>query len=168
MAESDQKPTGYSTTSRNSTTSEWRIGPRSLHEFVGQSELVKRVGGMSDACRIKGTTFPHALLVGPPGIGRTTLAHIIARELGVTLHWANAENIERAADLATTLNGLEEGDVLLLQDFERLRRPVAQRLESAMRDFEFHIVVGEGSAARTIVQHEREDSAAPGGSCAAI
>ncbi len=127
-----------------------RIGPTKLGEFGGQSDLVKRVSGMIAACRTRGVVFPHALLIGPIGSGRTALAHVIAREMGVSLHSTNGDAIERATDLAAIVNNLEEGDVLLIENFGRLRRPAAQRLESAMREFEFHIVVGEGLGARAM------------------
>jgi Holliday junction resolvasome RuvABC ATP-dependent DNA helicase subunit len=122
----------------------------SLDEFVGQSDLVQRVRAMIATCRNKGVVFPHALLLGPAGSGRGTMAHAIARELGVSIHVVDAEKLERVPDLAAIVNNLEEGDVLLIQKLARLRLPVAQSLEPAMRAFEFRIEVGEGSGARTM------------------
>jgi Holliday junction resolvasome RuvABC ATP-dependent DNA helicase subunit len=121
-----------------------------LSEFVGQSDLINRIRTMVETCRTRKIHFPHALLVGPEGSGRTTIAHGIARELGVNLQIAVAEEIERAADLATILNNLEEHDILLIRRSNRLKQVVSRRLLPALRDFEFHIVVGEGLGARTM------------------
>lgn len=122
----------------------------SLSEFVGQSDLINRVRSMVETCRTRKIHFPHALLVGPEGSGRTTIAHGIARELGVNLHVAEAEDVERPADLATIVNNLEEHDLLLIRRLNRLKQAVGRRLLPALRDFEFHIVVGEGVGARTM------------------
>ena len=92
----------------------------------------------------------HVLFAGPPGLGKTSLAHIIARELGVNVHVTSGPAIERAADLAAIVNNLEEHDVLFIDEIHRLQRVVEERLYSAMEDFEFHIVVGEGMGARTM------------------
>ena len=90
------------------------------------------------------------LFAGPPGLGKTSLAHIIARELGVNVHVTSGPAIERAADLAAIVNNLEKHDVLFIDEIHRLQRVVEERLYSAMEDFEFHIVVGEGMGARTM------------------
>jgi Holliday junction DNA helicase RuvB len=126
------------------------LRPHSLDEFVGQSRN-KRVLGMSIvAARQRGEVLDHVLFAGPPGLGKTSLAHIIARELGVSVHVTSGPAIERAADLAAIVNNLEEGDVLFIDEIHRLQRPVEERLYSAMEDYEFHIVVGEGMGARTM------------------
>ena len=126
------------------------LRPRSLDEFVGQ-ERIKRILGMSIvAARQRGEVLDHVLFAGPPGLGKTSLAHIIARELGVSVHVTSGPAIERAADLAAIVNNLEEGDVLFIDEIHRLQRPVEERLYSAMEDYEFHIVVGEGMGARTM------------------
>jgi len=126
------------------------LRPQSLDEFVGQAR-VKRVLGMSiEAARLRREPLDHVLFAGPPGLGKTSLAHIIARELGVSVHVTSGPAVERAADLAAIVNNLEEGDVLFIDEIHRLQRPVEERLYAAMEDYEFHIVVGEGMGARTM------------------
>ncbi|HUO06303.1 MAG TPA: Holliday junction branch migration DNA helicase RuvB [Candidatus Binataceae bacterium] len=141
-------------TSRAATDDERRIDlalrPRALGEFIGQERLKKILGMSIEAARGRGESMDHVLLAGPPGLGKTSLAHIIARELGVNVHVTSGPAIERAADLAAILNNLEEGDVLFIDEIHRLQKPVEERLYSAMEDFEFHIVVGEGMGARTM------------------
>ncbi len=102
------------------------------------------------AARQRGETLDHVLFAGPPGLGKTSLAHIIAREMGVSVHVTSGPAIERAADLAAIVNNLEEGDILFIDEIHRLQRAVEERLYSAMEDYEFHIVVGEGMGARTM------------------
>ncbi len=126
------------------------FNPPPLSEFVGQSDLINRIRTMVKTCRTRKIHFPHALLVGPEGSARATIAHGIARELGVNLHLAVAEEIERASDLAAILNNLEEHDILLIRHTNRLKPVVSRRLLPALHDFEFQIVVGEGMGARTM------------------
>jgi holliday junction DNA helicase RuvB len=126
------------------------LRPPSLDEFIGQART-KRVLSMSIAAAgQRGEVLDHVLFAGPPGLGKTSLAHIIARELGVSVHVTSGPAVERAADLAAIINNLEEGDVLFIDEIHRLQRPVEERLYSAMEDYEFHIVVGEGMGARTM------------------
>jgi holliday junction DNA helicase RuvB len=126
------------------------LRPPSLDEFIGQART-KRVLSMSiEAARQRGEVLDHVLFAGPPGLGKTSLAHIIARELGVSVHVTSGPAVERAADLAAIINNLEQGDVLFIDEIHRLQRPVEERLYSAMEDYEFHIVVGEGMGARTM------------------
>jgi Holliday junction DNA helicase RuvB len=126
------------------------LRPRSLDDFIGQARTKKVLGMTITAARQRGEVLDHALFAGPPGLGKTSLAHIIARELGVNVHVTSGPAIERAADLAAIVNNLEKGDVLFIDEIHRLQRPVEERLYSAMEDYEFHIVVGEGMGARTM------------------
>ncbi len=122
--------------------------PRNLAEFVGQSELIGRLRTMVVTCRSREIPFPHTLLVGPHGSGRTTLAFTVASELGVNLHLVEADDCERSADLAAIVNNLDAHDLLLLRNVARLRQQISKRLAPALRDFEYHITVGEGMGAR--------------------
>ncbi len=129
---------------------DFSLRPRSLGEFVGQ-ERVKRILGMSiEAARQRAEPLDHVLFSGPPGLGKTSLAHIIARELGVNLRSTSGPAIERAGDLAAIVADLERGDVLFIDEIHRLARPVEEILYPAMEDFELNIVVGKGAGARSM------------------
>ena len=103
-----------------------------------------------EAARQRGEVLDHVLFSGPPGLGKTSLAHIIARELGVNMRSTSGPAIERAGDLAAIVSDLEEGDVLFIDEIHRLARPVEEMLYPAMEDFELNIVVGKGMGARTM------------------
>jgi holliday junction DNA helicase RuvB len=129
---------------------DFSLRPRTLEEFVGQ-ERVKRVLGMSiEAARARAEVLDHVLFAGPPGLGKTSLAHIIARELKVSVRTTSGPAIERAGDLAAIVADLEEGDVLFIDEIHRLARVVEEILYPAMEDFELNIVVGKGPSARSM------------------
>jgi Holliday junction DNA helicase RuvB len=126
------------------------LRPRTLDEFIGQ-DRTKRVLRISiDAARQRADVLDHVLFSSPPGLGKTSLAHIIARELGVNLRSTSGPAIERAGDLAAIVNDLERGDVLFIDEIHRLSRAVEEILYPAMEDFELNIVVGRGPGARSM------------------
>jgi holliday junction DNA helicase RuvB len=126
------------------------LRPRQLSDFVGQRELKEHLAIVLEAARRRGQAADHLLFAGPPGLGKTTLAAIIAVEMGVTLHVTSGPALERAGDLAAILTKLEEGDVLFIDEIHRLSRSVEEILYPAMEDFQLDIVVGKGPAASSI------------------
>ena len=126
------------------------LRPRSLEEFVGQSELKGHLDVLLGAARKRREPVDHLLFAGPPGLGKTTLAHIVANELGAHLQTTSGPALERAGDLAAMLTKLESGDVLFIDEIHRLPRPVEEVLYPAMEDFRIDIVLGKGPAARSI------------------
>ncbi len=126
------------------------LRPRRLAEFVGQAELKEHLSIVLEAARARGQAADHLLLAGPPGLGKTTLAGVVATELGVRLHVTSGPAVERAGDLAAILTNVDEGDVLFIDEIHRLPRPVEEVLYPAMEDFQLDIVLGKGPAARSI------------------
>jgi Holliday junction DNA helicase RuvB len=126
------------------------VRPRQLDDFVGQAELKEHLSIVLEAARRRRQAVDHLLFAGPPGLGKTTLAGIVATELGVTLHVTSGPALDRAGDLAAILTQLEEGDVLFIDEIHRLARPIEEVLYPAMEDFEIDIVLGKGPAARSI------------------
>jgi Holliday junction DNA helicase RuvB len=126
------------------------LRPRNFSEFVGQDRTKKVLRMSIEAARKRTDVLDHVLFSGPPGLGKTSLAHIIARELGVNLRSTSGPAIERAGDLAAIVNDLERGDVLFIDEIHRLARAVEEILYPAMEDFELSIVVGKGPGARSM------------------
>ncbi len=126
------------------------LRPRSLDEFVGQRELKEHLDIVLGAARQRSQAADHILLAGPPGLGKTTLAGIVAAEMGATLHVTSGPALERAGDLAAILTKLADGDVLFIDEIHRLSRTVEEILYPAMEDFQIDIVVGKGPAASSI------------------
>jgi Holliday junction DNA helicase RuvB len=126
------------------------LRPRRLSEFIGQRELKEHLSIVLEAAKKRGQPADHLLMAGPPGLGKTSMAGIVAVEMGVHLHITSGPALERAGDLAAILTKLEEGDVLFIDEIHRLSRAVEEILYPAMEDFQLDIVVGKGPAASSI------------------
>ena len=126
------------------------LRPRNLDEFVGQPELKEHMGIVLQAALERREPVGHLLLSGPPGLGKTTLAHVIAREMGANIRQTSGPALERAGDLAAVLTNLEDSDVLFIDEIHRLPRTVEEVLYPAMEDFQLDLVIGKGPSAQTI------------------
>src|SRR5271169_4415025 len=126
------------------------LRPQSIEEFVGQEQLRDNLRVFIAAAQQRGEALDHVLLAGPPGLGKTTLAQIIARELGVSFRATSGPVIQRAGDLAALLTNLEARDVLFIDEIHRLSPAVEEILYPAMEDFQLDLIIGEGPAARSV------------------
>jgi Holliday junction DNA helicase RuvB len=135
---------------REEDIAEASLRPLKLADFVGQEQARKNLGVFISAARARNEALDHVLFVGPPGLGKTTLAQIVARELGVNFRATSGPVIAKAGDLAALLTNLEERDVLFIDEIHRLNPAVEEILYPAMEDFQLDLIIGEGPAARSV------------------
>jgi holliday junction DNA helicase RuvB len=132
------------------TQIEVTLRPQSFSDYIGQERLKKNLKLAIEAAKKRGEPIDHVLLYGPPGLGKTTMATVIANEMGTNIRVTAGPAIERAGDLASILTNLTDGDVLFIDEIHRLSRTVEEVLYSAMEDFKLDIVIGKGPAARSV------------------
>ena len=129
---------------------ETTLRPRRFNEYIGQKKIKKNLAILLGAAQKRGEPVEHVLLYGPPGLGKTTLAHIIAGEMGSGIRATSGPAIERAGDLGSILTNLNDGDVLFVDEIHRLNKIVEEILYPAMEDGKLDIILGKGPSARTI------------------
>jgi Holliday junction DNA helicase RuvB len=132
------------------TNTDVALRPRNLDDYIGQEVIKERLRIFLDAARARQESLEHVLLYGPPGLGKTSLAHVIAAEMGVNIRITSGPVIERAGDLAAILTNLHKGDILFIDEIHRLGRVVEEILYPAMEDYALDIVIGKGPGARSI------------------
>ena len=126
------------------------LRPRFLTEYIGQEKTKSNLKVYIDAAKFRGDTLDHVLFYGPPGLGKTTLAGIIANEMGTSLKVTSGPAIEKPGEMAAILNNLQTGDILFVDEIHRLNRQVEEVLYPAMEDFAIDIIIGKGAASRSI------------------
>ena len=129
---------------------ETSLRPLSLNEYIGQEKAKEHLRIYIDAAKARGESLDHVLFYGPPGLGKTTLAGIIANEMGVNMKVTSGPAIEKPGEMAAILNNLQEGDVLFIDEIHRLNRQVEEVLYSAMEDYAIDVMIGKGESARSI------------------
>ncbi|WDZ96546.1 Holliday junction branch migration DNA helicase RuvB [Herbaspirillum sp. WKF16] len=147
---SEQRIISATPASANEEAIERALRPKQLDEYVGQEKVRSQLEIFIAAARGRGEPLDHTLLFGPPGLGKTTMAHIIAREMGVNLRQTSGPVLERAGDLAALLTNLEANDVLFIDEIHRMSPVVEEILYPALEDYQIDIMIGEGPAARSV------------------
>lgn len=135
---------------RTEQSLEKSLRPSFLEEYVGQKKVKENLSLFMQAARSRGDSLDHVLLAGPPGLGKTTLAHIIAHEMGTQIHTVTGPNVEKKGDLAALLTNLQAGDVLFIDEIHRLQKTIEEVLYGAMEDYKLDLIIGQGPAARTL------------------
>lgn len=148
MAEADERAIGAAY--RDDDKVEAGLRPTELSDFIGQQQVCENLAVFIKAARSRNDALDHVLLTGPPGLGKTTLAHITARELGVNIRTTSGPVIARAGDLAALLTNLQENDILFIDEIHRLSPAVEEILYPAMEDFQLDLIIGEGPSARSV------------------
>jgi Holliday junction DNA helicase RuvB len=134
----------------NEAHAEKTLRPSFLGEYIGQKRVKENLSLFMEAARQRGDALDHVLLSGPPGLGKTTLAHIIAHEMGSNVHTVTGPNVEKKGDLAAILTNLQPRDVLFIDEIHRLQKTIEEVLYGAMEDFKLDLIIGQGPAARTL------------------
>lgn len=127
-----------------------KLRPNFLKEFIGHEQLKEKLSVIIQAAKIRGEPMPHCLFHGPPGVGKTTLANILAKEMQTNLHVTSGPSIEKAGDLAGILTNLQEGDILFIDEIHALHRPIEEYLYPAIEDFSLDILLDSGPSARSV------------------
>ena len=127
-----------------------KLRPQSLDDFLGQEKIKAKIKVFIKAAQKRQEAMEHVLFYGPPGLGKTTLAHVLANEMGVDIHVTSGPAIERSGDLASILTSLEQGDVLFIDEIHRLNKTVEETLYPAMEDFALDLILGKGPSAKTM------------------
>lgn len=126
------------------------LRPSLMAEYIGQKKVKENLALFIEAARARGDALDHVLLAGPPGLGKTTLAHIIAYEMGSQIHTVTGPNVEKKGDLAAILTNLQPRDVLFIDEIHRLQKTIEEVLYGAMEDYKLDLIIGQGPAARTL------------------
>lgn len=137
-------------TSQEEASVDSSLRPSTLDEYIGQSKAKENLGIYIDAAKKRGDVLDHVIFYGPPGLGKTTLANIIAREMGVNIKATSGPAVERPGDLVAILSNLQEGDVFFIDEIHRLHPTVEEILYPAMEDYQIDIIIGQGPSARTL------------------